>query len=60
MAIEEQYKKQKELDKRMKEAGMVGKRSLIKNFILRNNLLTQQLSEADSDGEATQEYNFDF
>lgn len=51
MAIEEQYKKQKELDKRMKQAGMVGKRSLIKNFILRNNLLGQQQGKAEFDGE---------
>jgi len=38
-SIEDQYKRQQLLEKRMKEAGLTGKRSLIKNYILRNDFL---------------------
>lgn len=37
--IQDQIQRQKDLDKKMKMAGITGKRSLLKNFILRNNLL---------------------
>lgn len=42
VGIEDQRIKQIELDKKMKMAGCPGKRSLLKNFILRNNLLPEQ------------------
>lgn len=41
VGIAEQRIKQIELDKKMKEAGCHGKRSLLKNLILRNNLLPE-------------------
>ena len=44
-SMEEQHERQKKLDQEMKDQGKTGKRSLLKNFILRNKDL---LAEPDS------------
>jgi hypothetical protein len=41
IGIVDQYKKKKQLEDKMKEMKIVGKTSLIKNFILRNNIVDQ-------------------
>ena len=39
ISIKDQYRKQRLLDKKLRNAGVTGKRSLLKNFILRNGLM---------------------
>ena len=39
ISIKDQYRKQRLLDKKLRNAGVIGKRSLLKNFILRNGLM---------------------
>ena len=42
IAIEQQYNKQKLLDQELRAAGFTGKRSLLKNFVLRNSLVSDE------------------
>lgn len=51
--------KQKKLDKTLKEAGVVGKQSLLKNLVLRNNLHPEQkkLSKISSNNSKTSSFS---